>query len=71
MIVSLLYQVTRKLLSATAVLLRRHTARDAELLVLRHESGATPQTQGSGPLRSGGPVLVRCPVRADTPAALA
>jgi hypothetical protein len=38
MIVSLLYQVTRRLLSVPAVLLRRDTAKDAELLVLRHEN---------------------------------
>ncbi|MFI1338269.1 integrase core domain-containing protein [Streptomyces sp. NPDC020845] len=38
MIVSLVYQVTRKLLSIPAVLLPRRMARDAELLVLRHEN---------------------------------
>jgi hypothetical protein len=37
-IVSLLYQLTRRLLSASAVLLRHDTAKDAELLVLRHEN---------------------------------
>ncbi|KAK1179713.1 integrase, partial [Streptomyces sp. NBS 14/10] len=35
-IVSLVYRVTRKLLAVPAMLLRRDTARDAELLVLRH-----------------------------------
>jgi hypothetical protein len=38
MIVSLLYQATRALLSVPAVLLRRDNAKDAELLVLRHEN---------------------------------
>jgi putative transposase len=38
MIVSLLYRVTRHLLSIPGVLLRRETSRDAELLVLRHEN---------------------------------
>ncbi|MDF2261610.1 integrase core domain-containing protein [Streptantibioticus ferralitis] len=38
MIVSLLYQLTRRLLSIPAVLLRRDTTREAELLVLRHEN---------------------------------
>jgi hypothetical protein len=38
MIVSLLYHVTRHLLSIPGVLLRRETSRDAELLVLRHEN---------------------------------
>jgi putative transposase len=38
MIVPLLYQVTRHLLSVPAVLLRRDTAKDAELPVLRHEN---------------------------------
>lgn len=38
MIGSLLYQVLRKLLSAPAVLLRCEAAKDAELLVLRHEN---------------------------------
>jgi hypothetical protein len=38
MIVSLLYRVTRHLLSVPGVLLCRETSRDAELLVLRHEN---------------------------------
>ncbi|MEU0837663.1 hypothetical protein [Streptomyces sp. NPDC005969] len=38
MIVSLVYKVTRKPLSVPAVLLRRNTSEDAELLVLRHEN---------------------------------
>ena len=38
MIVSLLYRAARTLLSIPAVLLRRDTAKDAELLVLRHEN---------------------------------
>ncbi|MFE3907477.1 hypothetical protein ACFXPY_46560, partial [Streptomyces sp. NPDC059153] len=38
MIVSLLYRTARTLLSVPAVLLRRDTAKDAELLVLRHEN---------------------------------
>ncbi|MFI0771580.1 integrase core domain-containing protein [Streptomyces sp. NPDC021218] len=37
-IVPLLYQVTRKLLTVPSVLLRRGAAKDAELLVLRHEN---------------------------------
>jgi putative transposase len=36
--VSLLYKVTRRLLSVPAVLLRRGSAKDAELLVLRHKN---------------------------------
>jgi putative transposase len=36
--VSLLYKVTRKLLSLPSTLLRSNTAKDAELLVLRHEN---------------------------------
>jgi hypothetical protein len=35
---SLLYRLTRRLLSVPAVLLRRDIAKDAELLVLRHEN---------------------------------
>ena len=38
MIVSLVYQVARKLLTVPAVLLRRDIAKEAELLVLRHEN---------------------------------
>ncbi|WP_326601099.1 hypothetical protein [Streptomyces sp. NBC_01800] len=38
MIVSLLYGTARALLSVLAVLLRRDTAKDADLLVLRHEN---------------------------------
>jgi putative transposase len=37
-IVSLLYKVTWKLLSAASVLFRGESAKDAELLVLRHEN---------------------------------
>jgi len=49
MIVSLLYKVTRKLLTVPSVLLRRGTAKDAELLVLRHEN-AVLRRQLTGPL---------------------
>ena len=35
---SLLYKLSRRLLSVPAVLLRRDTSKDAELLVLRHEN---------------------------------
>ncbi|MGC0316972.1 integrase core domain-containing protein [Kitasatospora acidiphila] len=38
MIVSMLYKVARRLLSFPKVLLRRDTAKEAELLVLRHEN---------------------------------
>jgi hypothetical protein len=37
-IVSLVYQMVRKLVAIPAVLLRRDTTKDAELLVLRHEN---------------------------------
>jgi transposase len=50
MIVSLLYRATRALLSLPAVLLRRDTAKDAELLVLRHEN-AVLRRQLRGPVR--------------------
>ncbi|MFE1937107.1 helix-turn-helix domain-containing protein [Streptomyces sp. NPDC059474] len=50
MIVSLLYKVTRKLLTVPSVLLRRGTAKVAELLVLRHEN-AVLRRQLSGPVR--------------------
>lgn len=49
-IVSMLYKVARKLLSIPGVLLRRDTAQDAELLVLRHENTVL-RRQISGPLR--------------------
>ncbi|WP_030264829.1 hypothetical protein [Streptomyces violens] len=38
MIISMLYRTTRALLSVPAVLLRRDTAKEAEILVLRHEN---------------------------------
>jgi hypothetical protein len=50
MIVSLLYMTTRRLLSVPAVLLRSQAAKDAELLVLRHEN-AVLRRQLAGPVR--------------------
>ena len=50
MLVSLIYKVTRKLLSVPSVVLRSETAKDAELLVLRHEN-AIPRRQLTGPVR--------------------
>ena len=50
MIVSLLYKVSRTLLSIPPVLLRRDTSKDAEPLVLRHENAA-PRRQITGRAR--------------------
>ncbi|WP_331721231.1 integrase core domain-containing protein [Streptomyces sp. NBC_00212] len=50
MIVLLLYRVTRALLALPSVVLRRETAKDAELLVLRHEN-AVLRRQLKGPVR--------------------
>jgi putative transposase len=50
MIISLLYRAKRVLLSVPAVLLRRDTAKDAELLVLRHEN-AVLRRQVNGRVR--------------------
>src|SRR3954466_7670657 len=49
-IVSLMYQVARKLLAVPAVLLRRDAANEAERLVLRHEN-AVLRRQLTGPRR--------------------
>jgi len=49
-IVSLLYRAARTLLSIPGVLLRRNTAKDAELLVLRHENTVL-RRQLKGPVR--------------------
>jgi len=48
--VSLLYKVTRKLLSIPSALLRSEATKDAELLVLRHEN-AVLRRQLAGPVR--------------------
>ncbi|MFE9694255.1 integrase core domain-containing protein [Micromonospora sp. NPDC005806] len=50
MIISMLYTVARRLLSFPGVLLRRDTAKDAELLVLRHEN-AVLRRQIAGSVR--------------------
>ncbi|MGW2974963.1 integrase [Streptomyces mirabilis] len=50
MIVSLVYRVTMKLLSVPVLLLRRQVAKDAELLVLRHENAVLCR-QLAGPVR--------------------
>src|SRR3979490_981405 len=70
--VSLLYKVARKLLSVPGVLLRRDTAKDAELLVLRHEN-AVLRRQIAGPVRhrARGPPLAGGAVQPDPPAPLA
>jgi hypothetical protein len=62
-IVSLLYKVTRKLLAVPSVLLRTELAKDAELLVLRHENAVfgdnwRPRYATSPRTGSGSP---RCP----------
>jgi hypothetical protein len=49
-IVSLLYKVTRRLLSIPSMVLRSEAVKDAELLVLRHENAAL-RRQLSGPAR--------------------
>ncbi|WP_434444396.1 hypothetical protein [Lentzea sp. E54] len=49
MIVSLLYKVTWKVLSAASVLLCGEVAKDAELLVLRHENDVL-RRQLAGPV---------------------
>jgi putative transposase len=51
-IVSLLYRAARAMLSVPAVLLRRDTAKEAELLVLRHEN-AVLRRQLKVPVRYG------------------
>ncbi|WP_447007249.1 integrase core domain-containing protein [Saccharothrix isguenensis] len=50
MIVSLLYKLTRKLLTIPSAVLRSEAAKDAELLVLRHEN-AVLRRQLAGPVR--------------------
>lgn len=50
MIVSLLYKLTRKLLTIPSAVLRSEAAKDAELLVLRHEN-AVLRRQLARPVR--------------------
>jgi hypothetical protein len=47
---SLLYKLSRQLLSVSTLMLRRDTSKEAELLVLRHEN-AVHRRQITGPLR--------------------
>jgi hypothetical protein len=54
-IISTLYTVARRLLSLPGVLLRRDTAKDAEVLVLRHEN-AVLRRQITGSVRYEGDV---------------
>ncbi|MER6806332.1 MULTISPECIES: hypothetical protein [Streptomyces] len=56
MIVSLVYRVVRKLLAVPAVLLCRNMAKDAELLVLRHENVALAENL----IRRGGSRCAGC-----------
>lgn len=52
-IVSLLYEVTRRLLSVPSVLPRSKATKDAELLVLRHENaGLAVMTAADGRMLS-------------------
>nr|WP_329438143.1 hypothetical protein [Streptomyces sp. NBC_01280] len=57
MIASLEYQVARKRPAVPAVLLRRDVAKDAELLVLRHEN-AVLRRQLTKPVRADNPVAL-------------
>jgi hypothetical protein len=66
MIVSLLYRAARTLLSIPRVLLRRDTAKDAELLVLQRENTVLRRQLKTRPLRTCGPILVHCPVPTDS-----
>lgn len=60
MIASLLHRTARTLLSVPAVLLRRDTAKDAELLVLRQENAILRRAcEGQGALRADRPIPAR------------
>lgn len=67
-IVSLVYQVARKLLALPAVLLRRDVTKEAELLVLRHENAVlTRQLAGPRRVQPGGAAVAPGAVLAATP----
>lgn len=66
MIVSLLYRLTRMLLSVPAVVLHRDGSKDTELLALRHEN-AVFRRQINGQIRhtAAPPVRLRRPPQID------
>lgn len=59
MIVSLLYKATRKLLSPPSLLLRGDEAKDAGLLVLRHENAVLRRQLPAGCLDQQQPACLR------------
>ena len=59
MLLKIVYLLVRRILGLAMLLFRRDLAKDAELLVLRHENAVLRRNAGPDPVRASGPDVVR------------
>ena len=70
MLLKSVYLLVRRVLSLAVLISRKDLAKDAELLVLRHENAVLRRNVGPGPVRAGRPGVVRRAGAAHTSEAL-